>query len=73
MTPEQYRAKWGLPADYSMVAPNYAEARPELAKTIGLGQPRKNDEGSAEAPEAATSTKGRRTRKAAESIVPLRG
>ena len=37
MTPDQYRAKWGLPADYPMVAPNYAEARRVLAKQIGLG------------------------------------
>ncbi|MDZ3833098.1 MAG: MucR family transcriptional regulator [Sphingopyxis sp.] len=37
MTPEDYRAKWGLPADYPMVAPNYAEKRRELAKQIGLG------------------------------------
>jgi predicted transcriptional regulator len=41
MTPEQYRAKWSLPADYPMVAPNYAKARSELAKTMGLGQQRK--------------------------------
>ncbi|WP_448581115.1 MucR family transcriptional regulator [Thermaurantiacus sp.] len=40
MTPEQYRAKWGLPADYPMVAPNYAEARRALAKQIGLGTSR---------------------------------
>ena len=40
MTPADYRAKWGLPADYPMVAPNYAQARSELAKAIGLGQPR---------------------------------
>lgn len=38
MTPEQYRARWGLPADYPMVAPNYAEKRRELAKKIGLGR-----------------------------------
>ncbi len=38
MTPDQYRAKWGLPADYPMVAPNYAEQRRELAKKIGLGR-----------------------------------
>jgi predicted transcriptional regulator len=38
MTPEQYRARWGLPADYPMVAPNYAEKRRELAKAIGLGR-----------------------------------
>lgn len=47
LTPEQYRAKWGLPADYPMVAPSYAARRSEFAKRIGLGrkaeieQPRK--------------------------------
>jgi predicted transcriptional regulator len=41
MTPEHYREKWGLPADYPMVAPNYAEARSQLAKQMGLGQQRK--------------------------------
>ncbi|GLK69122.1 MucR family transcriptional regulator [Hansschlegelia plantiphila] len=40
MTPEDYRAKWGLAADYPMVAPNYASARSELAKKMGLGQQR---------------------------------
>ena len=38
LTPEQYRAKWGLPRDYPMVAANYAQRRSELAKTIGLGK-----------------------------------
>ena len=38
MTPEEYRAKWGLKADYPMVAPNYAAKRQELAKKIGLGR-----------------------------------
>ena len=38
MTPEQYREKWGLPPNYPMVAPNYAQARSKLAKKIGLGQ-----------------------------------
>src|SRR5919204_4619098 len=38
MTPEQYRDKWSLPADYPMVAPNYAVARSQLAKKMGLGQ-----------------------------------
>ncbi|MBH0112551.1 MucR family transcriptional regulator [Novosphingobium sp. YJ-S2-02] len=38
MTPEEYRARWNLPADYPMVAPNYAEKRRELAKKIGLGR-----------------------------------
>lgn len=37
LTPQQYREKWGLPADYPMVAPNYAERRSKLAKQIGLG------------------------------------
>jgi predicted transcriptional regulator len=41
MTPEHYREKWGLPADYPMVAPNYAEARSQLAKQMGLGQQRR--------------------------------
>jgi MucR family transcriptional regulator, transcriptional regulator of exopolysaccharide biosynthesis len=46
LSPEEYRAKWGLPADYPMVAPNYAAQRSKLAKEIGLGQsgqPRKRD------------------------------
>jgi predicted transcriptional regulator len=38
MTPEEYRAKWGLGPDYPMVAPNYAEQRSEFAKRIGLGR-----------------------------------
>ena len=38
MTPDEYRAKWGLPADYPMVAPNYAEQRRSLAVKIGLGR-----------------------------------
>lgn len=41
MTPEQYREKWGLSADYPMVAPNYAAARSQLAKQMGLGQQRR--------------------------------
>ena len=42
MTPEEYREKWGLPADYPMVAPNYAKQRSYLAKKIGLGKRREN-------------------------------
>ena len=38
LSPEEYREKWGLPRDYPMVAPNYAEARSKLAKKMGLGQ-----------------------------------
>src|SRR3954465_3477522 len=41
MTPEQYRDKWGLAPDYPMVAPNYAVARSQLAKKMGLGQQRR--------------------------------
>ncbi|AOG03484.1 MucR family transcriptional regulator [Bosea sp. RAC05] len=40
LTPEQYRAKWGLPVDYPMTAPNYSMRRSELARTIGLGRPK---------------------------------
>lgn len=43
MSPEQYRAKWGLPGDYPMVAPNYAASRSALAKSMGLGQQRRQD------------------------------
>jgi len=38
MSPEEYRSNWGLPKDYPMVAPNYAKARSDLAKQMGLGQ-----------------------------------
>ena len=40
LTPDQYRAKWGLPAEYPMVAPNYAAQRSELARSMGLGRKR---------------------------------
>jgi predicted transcriptional regulator len=40
LTPEEYREKWGLPGDYPMVAPSYAQARSRLAKEMGLGQKR---------------------------------
>lgn len=40
LTPDEYRAKWGLPADYPMVAPNYKAARSEFARKIGLGRPK---------------------------------
>jgi len=45
MTPEQYRQKWGLSPDYPMVAPNYAEQRRTLAKSIGLGTKRRRTRG----------------------------
>ena len=46
MTPDQYRQKWGLSSDYPMVAPNYAEQRRTLAKSIGLGTKRKRSRAS---------------------------
>jgi len=45
ISPDQYREKWGLPPDYPMVAPNYAEARSRLAKEMGLGQQRRRSRG----------------------------
>jgi predicted transcriptional regulator len=51
MSPEDYRARWGLAADYPMVAPNYAEKRRDLAKKIGLGR------------KPGTTVKPRRTKK----------
>jgi predicted transcriptional regulator len=45
MTPDEYRQKWGLAADYPMVAPNYAEQRRTLAKSIGLGTKRRKTRG----------------------------
>lgn len=41
MSPDEYREKWGLPADYPMVAPNYAKQRSDLARKMGLGQSKK--------------------------------
>jgi predicted transcriptional regulator len=49
LSPEAYRAKWGLPKDYPMVAPNYAASRSALAKSMGLGQ------GGRQPPKAATT------------------
>jgi len=43
MSPDEYRAKWGLPADYPMTAPNYAAKRSEFAKKFGLGKPGKKN------------------------------
>jgi predicted transcriptional regulator len=57
MTPEEYRAKWGLKADYPMVAPTYAKKRQELAKKIGLG--RKPRVVEAEAAPKAKRTRGK--------------
>ena len=60
LTPDQYRAKWGLSSDYPMVAPNYAKQRSELARSMGLGRKR------VEAPpEPVPTPKATRRRKAA--------
>src|SRR5215212_129317 len=64
LTPDQYRAKWGLPASYPMVAPNYAAARSELARSMGLGARRKKAEPVQAEPQAAPPKKGRRKKAA---------
>jgi predicted transcriptional regulator len=56
LTPDQYRQKWGLSADYPMVAPNYARQRSELAKSLGLGQLRRRPERSEEPREEAAAS-----------------
>lgn len=60
MTPDEYRAKWNLPADYPMVAPAYAAARSQLAKDMGLGRKRKEA-----APESAPAPTKRARKKSA--------
>src|SRR3954462_5968934 len=67
LTPDQYRAKWGLPPTYPMVAPNYSASRSELAKRMGLGQQRSRSEPVvAEAPQPKGPGRGRgRSKKAA--------
>jgi predicted transcriptional regulator len=61
MTPAEYRAKWGLPSDYPMVAPNYAKSRSELARSMGLGRKAKAEEAAPPAP----AKRGRRVKEAA--------
>ena len=51
LSPEEYRAKWGLPADYPMVAPNYAKQRSAFAKQIGLGRKKGEKVGSKRNPD----------------------
>ena len=69
MTPDQYRAKWNLPSDYPMVAPNYAAARSELAKNMGLGQQRRKQAAAAAvaAEPKAPAPRGRRPSVPAEA------
>ena len=64
LTPEQYRAKWGLRPDYPMVAPNYSKARSDLARALGLGQSRKGKGGAKKAPaEGGAKKAAKRARK----------
>jgi predicted transcriptional regulator len=67
MTPDEYRAKWGLPRDYPMVAASYSAQRSQLAKSLGLGQggraapaPEPEVEAEVEAPAAEAPRRGRR-------------
>ncbi|SMF89947.1 transcriptional regulator, MucR family [Azospirillum oryzae] len=67
MTPDEYRAKWGLPSDYPMTAPNYAAQRSELAKAHGLGRLRtiqpnteRNEQPVVAAPQPSPAKKGRK-------------
>lgn len=63
MTPAEYRAKWNLPSDYPMSAPNYSETRRSLAKKIGLGRKRPAGASEAKAPKSAgTGAEGRKPR-----------
>jgi predicted transcriptional regulator len=62
MTPLQYRTRWGLPADYPMVAPNYAKVRSSLAKTIGLGRKSADASGPAKRRGPKPAARGRRAR-----------
>ena len=59
LTPDEYRAKWSLPADYPMVAANYAAARSEMAKRSGFGQKRTNAAPRQKASTAAAAKRGR--------------
>ncbi|ATQ70780.1 MucR family transcriptional regulator (plasmid) [Methylosinus trichosporium OB3b] len=63
MSPEEYRAKWNLPADYPMVAPNYAAQRSEMAKSLGLGQHRKNAASDPKTAASGPAKRGRATKK----------
>jgi predicted transcriptional regulator len=64
LTPDQYRQKWGLPRDYPMVAPNYAKQRSELAKSLGLGQIRRQRAQAEEAVVDSAPVRGRRKKMA---------
>jgi predicted transcriptional regulator len=66
LSPEEYRKKWGLPYDYPMVAPNYAQTRSELAKSMGLGNLRqKAKQAASSAPRAARKSAPKKAKAAA--------
>ena len=67
MTPEQYRARWNLPGDYPMTAPNYAEKRRELAKKIGLGR-KPGERPAPKATNVETKAPAKRGRPAKEAV-----
>ncbi|KQS52876.1 MucR family transcriptional regulator [Methylobacterium sp. Leaf361] len=80
LTPDEYRAKWGLPRDYPMTAPSYSEMRSALAKNTGLGNLRRNAAAKAAAADetVAVAPKARGRKKAAEPVAapaekPARG
>ena len=62
MSPDEYRAKWGLNKDYPMVAPNYSASRSSLARTMGLGRKAAPQAAEAPAPAEAPAKRGRRSK-----------
>jgi predicted transcriptional regulator len=68
MTPDEYRSKWGLPKDYPMVAPNYAKARSEMARNMGLGQGGRGRKPAA----ASAAPKTAKAPKAAKAAAPAK-
>ncbi|WP_232629030.1 MucR family transcriptional regulator [Methylobacterium sp. Leaf118] len=67
LSPDEYRARWGLPDDYPMVAPSYAETRSQLARTMGLGQQRRKWPAKPQALEEAAPRRRARTNRTADA------
>jgi predicted transcriptional regulator len=72
MTPDEYRAKWGLPRDYPMVAPNYAQLRSGMAKSIGLGRKPAASKAAPIVSSAAKSTPAAKAKKAPAAKSPAK-
>ncbi|MFF9553846.1 MULTISPECIES: MucR family transcriptional regulator [unclassified Methylobacterium] len=68
LTPEAYRAKWGLAPDYPMTAQSYSEQRSQLARSLGLGQPRAATTAPAPEPEPAPQPIGKRRTRSKEAV-----